>query len=64
MSSKNEGGGGGEVGGGSAPTGGSTKVVEYSGQSKKCFFEIGIGGEVIGKIVMELRPDVVRRLWL
>jgi len=32
---------------------------EWDGKPMKCFLEISIGGEVTGRIVIELRPDVV-----
>lgn len=50
-------------GGGAASEGGrSGKGVpkyEWDGKPMVCFFDISIGGEAVGRIVMDLRPDVV-----
>lgn len=44
-----------------APVQGPAPSAQGSGPLPKCYFDITIGGEEAGRIVMELRSDVVPR---
>ncbi|KAA8499995.1 Peptidyl-prolyl cis-trans isomerase [Porphyridium purpureum] len=67
MSSKDAGGdgagasgrGGGGGGGKMTFPGGDMPKYEWDGQPMTCWFDITIGGEAVGRVVMDLRPDVV-----